>query len=198
MITVEIEQGTQEWLNVKAGIPSASDFDKILTTKGEPSKQAKKYMYRLAGERITGIREEGFKNGHTERGQIVEAEAREFYEFVNECKVDPAGFCFEDQKRFGCSPDGLIGKDGGLEIKCPSMAVHVEYLLNGALPTEYFQQVQGSLLVTGRKWWDFMSFYPGLKPLILRVTLDKVFTQKLALELEAFCKNLDEITERIR
>ena len=85
-----------------------------------------------------------------------------------------------------------------IEIKCPIMSTHVGYLLEGELPKDYFQQVQGQLLVTNRKWLDFISYYPSLKPLIVRVNRNEEFIKKLSIELELFCKKLDEIVEKIR
>ena len=199
MISEKIEQGTPEWLALKCGVPSASEFDKIVTTAGKSSKQREKYLYRLAGERITGCREEGYTNGAMERGAIVEAEARTLYEMIKGVEVEQVGVCYpNDDKAYLCSPDGLVGEDGGLEIKCPLMATHVSYLLDNVLPMDYFQQVQGSLLVTGRKWWDFVSHYPGIKPFIIRVERDEVFLKALQIELELFCKELIDITEKIR
>lgn len=198
MIALELQQQTPEWFAARCGVPSASNFDKIVTTKGEPSKQAQKYLWQLAGERVTGKQEESFTSGHMQRGIELEAEARQFYELVSDVVVQTVGICYPNEnKKYSCSPDGLVGEDGGLEIKCPSMAVHVGYLIEGVLPTEYFQQVQGNLLVTGRKWWDFVSYYPGLKPLMLRVYRDEEFIKKLDLALENFCEELDAVTKRI-
>ena len=199
MILLDCEQNSTQWFAARCGIPTASGFDKLITTKGEPSKQAQKYLWQLAGERITGTTEEGFKNKITERGNEVEAEARQFYELVNDCQVQKVGICYPDEsKRYSCSPDGLVGDDGGVEIKCPIISTHVGYLINGNLATDYFQQVQGQLMITGRKWWDIISYYPGIKPSVVRVLRDESFIKSLAVELEIFCKNLDEITERIR
>ncbi|MFA5499468.1 MAG: lambda exonuclease family protein [Candidatus Omnitrophota bacterium] len=199
MIVAEVLQGTPEWLAARLGIPTASGFDRIITTKGEPSKQAQKYMYQLAAERITGAKEEGYQNGVMQRGMEMEAEARAMYEFITGNEVKTVGVCYPDEKKaYGCSPDGLVNSDGLVEIKCPTSPVHVAYLLSGELPAEYFQQVQGQLLVTGRKYVDFFSFYPGLKPLPVRVERDEKFIKALMVELEIFVKELDEITERIR
>jgi predicted phage-related endonuclease len=199
MITADVIQGSPEWNAARLGIPTASGFDKIITMKGEPSKQALKYMYQLAAERITGVKEETYLNATMQRGIDMEAEARAMYELMTGNEVSVAGVCYPDDKKlYGCSPDGLIGKDGAIEIKCPTSAVHVGYLLDGGLPTEYFQQVQGQLLVTGRKYVDFFSFYPGIKPLLVRVERDEKFIKALMVELEIFCKELDKITERIR
>lgn len=198
MIIVDCVQGTEEWFKIKAGLPSASNFDKIITTKGEPSKQSQKYLYQLAGEKITGLKDATFQSEAMDRGIELEAEARQFYEMVRDCKVDQVGLCIHDKKRYSCSPDGLVGEDGLLEIKCPLIATQVGYLLDGEVPTDYFQQVQGQLLVTGRKWCDFVSYYPGLKPLIVRVMPDPGFIQKLEIELETFCNRLEDVIKKIQ
>lgn len=199
MIIVDCVQGTPEWDECRLGIPTASEFDKILTTKGEPSKQAQKYLYRLAGERVSRMKEDFYKNAIMERGNVVEEEARHFYDVLNDVTVERVGFCYgNESKTFGCSPDGLVGKDGLVEIKCPIQSTHVGYLLDGGLPMDYFQQVQGELFVTGRKWLDFISYYPAIKPLVVRVVRDEKFIRALTIELEVFCRNLNEIVEKIK
>ena len=197
MKIIDCQQGTPEWFQSRRGIPSASNFDKIVTTKGEPSKQAQKYMWQLAGEAITESTEETYQNSAMLRGVELESEARIFYELVKDVQVEQVGFCIHDVG-FGCSPDGIVGDDGIIEIKCPSLAVAVGYLLDGGLPTDYFQQVQGQLLVTDRKWCDFISYYPGLPPLIVRVEPDKKFIEKLHNELKLFCKNLNQTITKLK
>ena len=193
-----MEQSTEEWFAIKAGIPSASNFDKLLTVKGEPSKQRTKYMYTLAGEKITGKKEETYQNAAMTRGIEMEAEARNCYDMIKGYDVKQVGFCMDDNRQYGCSPDGLVSEDGLVEIKCPLMATQVGYLLENKLPTDYFQQCQGQLFVTGRKWLDFVSYFPGLKPFITRVTPDKKFHAALKKELDLFVTELNEIAERIR
>ena len=112
-------------------------------------------------------------------------------------EVQQVGFCLEDGGRYGCSPDGLVGDDGLVELKNPQGKTAVEYLLKGELPTTYFQQVQGQLLVTERAWCDFVSYYPGLPLLVLRVARDEEFIGKLESELAIFCQELDAICERL-
>ncbi|HDY86625.1 MAG TPA: exonuclease, partial [bacterium] len=183
----------------RAGIPSSSNFDKIVTTKGVASKSAQKYMYQLAGEKITGLKAETYQSKIMEQASITEGEARDFYELVNDVKINQVGFCYrDDRKLYGASPDGLIGDDGLVEIKCPLLSTHVGYLLEAKLPTDYFQQVKGQLLVTGRKWVDFVSYYPGIKPLMVRVVRDEGFIASLNFELDLFCAELKQITEKIR
>lgn len=197
MICLEHEQGTDEWLKARIGIPTSSNFDKLITSKGEPSKQAQKYCYQLAVERVTGVREEVYKNGAMARGTELEAEARNLYEMLNGVTVQKVGLCLSDNSRFGASPDGLVGKNGMLEIKCPLAATHVAYLLDGVIPSDYVPQVQGQLLVTGLRWVDFMSYYPGVKPLIVRVKRNEEFIAKLEKILESFCDELDQIAVKI-
>lgn len=199
MRIVDCTQRSPEWFAARVGIPTASNFDKIVTASGAPSKQRQKYLYQLAGERITGKTEETYQNAAMQRGTEMEGEARSFYEMMTGEKIDLVGLCLSDGKAiYGASPDGLVGKDGGIEVKCPLISTHVGYLLDWGLPADYFQQVQGGLLITGRKWCDFISYFPGLKPLIVRVEPDRIFQAILKVELEAFCKNLDELVEKIR
>jgi hypothetical protein len=191
-------QGSPEWFTARAGTPSASCFDQIITTKGAPSKQAQKYLYQLAGERIAGVKADSYQNAAMQRGLELEAEARQLFEMVKDVEVRQVGICyFDEQKRFSCSPDGLMEMEG-LEVKCPLIHTHVGYLLDGKLPTEYFCQVQGSMLVTGFEAWFFESYYPGLPPLIIRVERDYKFTAALKVALDAFCEQLDATEKRLR
>lgn len=199
MKIIDCVQGTPEWHAARCGIPTASNFDKIVDTSGKPSKQRKKYLYQLAGERVTGKAEETYQNGAMQRGIQMESEARNFYEFTSGKTIKEVGFCLADgQWKYGASPDGLVDKDGKVEIKCPTIATHVTYLIDGSLPSDYFQQVQGQLLVTGREWCDFISYYPGMNPLVVRVEPDRKFQAILKAELEAFCAELEEVVARIK
>ena len=199
IIEKDIKQGTPEWNALRAGIPTASGFDKIVTTKGEPSKQRQKYLYQLSAERVTGIKEDSYQNAIMQRGIEMEEEGRGMYELMTGNDVSVVGFCYRDKKKlYGCSPDGLIGDDGVLEIKSPLSYTHVGYLLKEVFPMDYFAQVQGQLFVTGRKYVDFFSYYPGIKPMLIRVEPDKKFIGALQVELEIFCEELDKITEKLR
>lgn len=198
MIIIDCIQNTPEWHAAKCGIPSSSNFHRIITTKGEPSKQRQKYLYQLAGERITGKPEQTYQSEDMQRGIEMESETRALYEFLTDKSVRQVGVCFPDEKKlFAASPDGLVNK-GLLEIKCPTLAVHVGYLLGNKLPLEYFQQVQGQLLVTGCKWCDFMSYFPGIKPFIFRVERDKKFIALLEMELKRFCADLKKVIKEIK
>lgn len=197
MKIINCEQLSPEWFEARRGIPTASNFDKIITTKGLPSKSKQKLMYRLAGEKVSGISEESFQSAAMLRGIEVEAEAASLYEVVKDVKIEKVGFCLSDVG-YGASPDGLVENEGMVEIKCPIISTHVGYLLDEKLPTDYFQQVQGQLFVADRLWCDFVSYYPGLKPIIIRVVRDETFIKALRVELELFCQELNEVVEKIK
>jgi hypothetical protein len=194
MIILDCIQGSPEWNAARVGIPSASVMDKIITTKGEVSKSGGKLMYQLAGERIIGRKEESYTNAAMERGIELEAEARALFSLTTGLDVDEVGLCYYDERRDrSASPDGLIvDRKEGLEIKCPSLAVHVGYLLSDKLPTDYFQQVQGSLYITGYDCWHFFSYYPGMKPFHKIVGRDEMWIAKLSKVLDDFVGDLEE------
>lgn len=195
MIILDVPQLSEEWFAARVGNPGASSFDKIVTSRGEPSKQYKTYLYGLAAEILSGQKIETYQSAAMQRGIELEAKARQFYEFANDAEVEQVGLCYRDEdKKYHCSPDGLVD-GGGLEIKCPTAPVHIKYLVNGKLPTEYVQQVQGSLFITGKDYWDFLSYYPGVKSLLVRVEPDLKFHAKLHEALEKFC---DELAATVR
>jgi len=200
IIIDDISQGSSEWFQLKAGVPSAGSFDKIITTKGEPSKQRQKYLYQLAGETITGQKESTYQNQNMLNGTERETTSRMVFEMLHEVEVQEVGFVFYDERKDrGASPDGLIvDRREGLEMKNPIMSTHIDYLLRGKLPTDYICQVQGSLYVTGYDAWWFSSMYVGLPPLILRVERDEKFIGVLSREMDAFCQELAEVVTRLR
>jgi len=198
MIICEAPQGSVEWLTDRAGVFSASNFDKLITTKGELSKQAQKYIYEIAAEKVSGIKAESFQSAAMSRGVELEAEAVDFYSLTHEVDPKEVGFVMDDLKRWGASPDRLIGDNGLLEVKVPLPHTQVDYLLNENLYQDYKQQVQGQLFVTGREWCDLIAYSRGLKPLIVRVKRDDEFIAKLEAILISSCKELDAIVEKIK
>ena len=199
MIIVNCEQGGEQWFAEKLGKPSASNASKIVTTNGEPSKQRTDYLYSLASEIITGTKIDGYKSKDMEEGNEREAQSRAHYELMTGKEVEQVGLVYKDKKRlFLCSPDGIIDSKEGLELKNPLPKTQVKRLIEGKLPTEYFSQVQFSLLVTGFEVWNFMSFCPDMPELILKVERDEKFIKKLHSELVAFCEELEEIVNKIK
>lgn len=173
MIEFPCEQGSPQWLEMHRGVPTASNFDKIMTTKARKlSSSILPFCYKLIGQLYyPGPLSEAdvYESDDMRRGRELEDQARRAYSLVKDVAVRQVGFVMDDASQFGCSPDGLVGNDGGLEIKCPRLSKHAEYLHAGVLPDDYACQVHGSLIVTGRQWWDFMSYAHGLPPLIVRV-----------------------------
>ena len=179
MRIIECEQGSPAWLQARLGVPSASSYAKLITTTGRPSAQADGYINQLVAERLTGEPTFFQVTDPMQRGMDLEPLARTAYEMETGNLVIQVGFLMHDTLQAGASPDGLIGENGGLEIKCPSGHTHVEYLRDDVLPTKYFQQVQGCLWISGRGWWDFMSYHPRMEPLIVRVFRDEQFIKAL-------------------
>lgn len=198
-IIIDCEQNSEQWWAEKLGKPSASNASKIITNEGKPSKSRVNYMYELAGELTIGKREESYRNDNILTGNEREAESRQFYEMINDVKVEQVGVVYKNNKKeFLCSPDGLINRKYGLELKNVIPKTQVKYLLENKLPSEYFAQIQFSLYVTEFEFWDFMSYCPGLKPLIIRVQRDEKFIKALGIELKKFCRELKEVIKKIR
>ena len=197
MIILTDEQGSPEWLASRLGRPSASMFSNLITTSGKPSSSAKKYIAEMVAERLTGRSKPFYTNDHMERGNFLEPEAREAYEFITDLEVVETGFILHDSEEFGCSPDGLVANDGGLEIKCPSDGVHAGYLIDGKVPTKYYQQVQGCMWVTGRDWWDFMSYHPEMPHLLVRAHRNEKYIEAMAEQVEAAVETIVKETERL-
>lgn len=187
-VLLDVEQRSDEWLKLRCGVATASCFDRIITpATGKASASAVAYRRELLAEWITGQPVSVKESGWMQRGTEMEPEARAFYEFESDAQVTEAGFVFLDERRLiGCSPDGLVGDDGLVEIKCPSPGVHVSYLIDAKMPTAYIPQVQGALWVTGRQWCDFVSYHPEIEPLVVRVNRDEPYIAKMATLIEAF------------
>lgn len=198
-----IEQGTPEWLALRAGHVSASVFKDVLAkTKTGEAAVRKALRLKLVTERLTGQPVETYKNGAMEWGTNTEPLARLAYEAKSGNLVEEEGFLLHPTiKWVGCSPDGLIDSDGGLEIKCPfNSCVHVQTLEEG-MPPEHKAQVQGAMWVTGRDWWDFVSFDPrmpaGLQLHIERVIRDVEYIKTLEEEVVRFLGEVEADLARL-
>lgn len=199
IIIDDIAQGTPEWFQACCGNVGASNIDKIITTKGDRSKQREDYMMTLAAERITGQKESVFQSQAMLNGIEREAEARTLFEMAHGVEVKQVGLIYKDDRKLcHCSPDGLVGDDAGYEVKNPLSKTHIKYLLANTLPSEYFCQVQFSLFVSERDKWFFMSHYPGLKPLILEIHRDEKWIDKCEQELNQFNDELAELVEKVK
>lgn len=199
MIILDCDQNSEEWYQARLGIPTASCFEKIVKTNGQPSASREKYLFKLAGEKLSRERTDSYYGASMEKGHKREDESRKEYSFINDVEVQQVGFCFFDEKReFGGSPDGLVGEDGGFETKNAESWVQVERLEKGWSKAKHFQQVQGNLYITGRKWWDLVSYSRGIKPIVIRFSRDEKFISKLAEEIQAFIYDLNKLVDRLR
>jgi len=198
MQVLNLEQGTESWFEARKGIPTASCFSKIVTpSKGDKSTSSKTYMYELIAEKL-GASNESYSNEWMERGNELESMARSTFEFLTDLKVDEVGMIKTDCGNIGCSPDGLIGDDGGIEIKCPKASTHIKYIIEGVLPLEYKTQVMGSLMVSERDYWYFMSYHPELDPFILKIERDEEFISKMKKHIDSFVVDMQEKFEIVK
>jgi len=200
-----VEQGSADWLALRAGRVTASNFGKVLA--GGQGKTRRAYMLQLVAERLTGEPAETYTNAAMEWGTQTEPQARAVYELMTGREVEEVTITLEGDY-IAASPDGLVGhRDeypsfGGLEIKCPNTSTHLDYLLRGELPAQYRPQVQGCIWVHRAPWWDFMSFDPRLPPasqaFILRVERDEEYIESLAGSVRAFVREMLELEQRLR
>lgn len=197
---VNVEQGTDEWRAARAGMPTASMFKDALA-KGE-GKVRRTYMMKLIGERLTGALSEGYSNGHMERGQEMEPEARDAYAWLNDVEPVQVGFVVNDSLidlgQIGCSPDSLIGESGLLEIKTKLPHIQCELLLQDRVPPEHLKQIHGAIWVCEKEWCDFVSYWPGLPTFIKRVHRDEKVIAELKSGLTEFYSEMLELEQKIR
>jgi putative phage-type endonuclease len=195
MRIINVEQRTTEWFAARLGVPSASNFERVITPGGKRSTQVEAYMNRLVADILTGVSEQHQPSEAMMRGTELEPEARAYYELIAG-PVEEIGFCIHDDG-FGCSPDGVVG-DGLLEIKCPLAHTHVEYLRAGHLPSTYIPQVQGQMLVMDKQWCDFLSYHPSMKPLLVRVNRDDKYCAMLHEALKELVRDVKANVELFR
>lgn len=198
MLIHDVHQGTTEWLQIRAGIPTASSFDKIITKSGKPSAQAEQYLYRLLAERMIGRNIVEHVSYWMDRGNQMEAEAISYYEGIRDLDTVRVGFVTNDECTIGASPDRLVGGDGLLEVKCPAEHTHVAYMLNRSVDEKYYPQIQGQLWVSGRAWVDILSYHPEMPPALIRVERDEKFITALAAAVTAFSAQLEEASADAR
>lgn len=188
----EIVQGTPEWHALRLGKVTASRVaDVIAKTKSGPSASRAKYAAELIAERLTGTTAERFTNAAMAWGTEQEPAARKTYEFYRDTDVEQVAFVLHPTiGDSGASPDGLVGEDGLVEIKCPETHTHIETLLGQAVPAKYVTQMQWQMACTGRAWCDFVSYDPRLpEPMRFfckRVMRDDSLIAELEREIVAF------------
>lgn len=199
-----MEQRSEEWFAARLGKVTASRVaDLMAKTRTGPSASRANYMAELICERLTGEPAANFSNAAMQWGTETEPMAREAYGFLRACDVVEAGFVphpFIDG--FGASPDGFVGADGLVEIKCPNTATHIETLLSETVPAKYITQMQAQMACTGRAWCDFVSFDPRLPEdmqiWVKRVPADPAFITDMEAEISAFLLELTQKLDALR
>lgn len=194
------EQGSADWMIARAGVVTASEMDAIITPlwKARTGDGVQTYLNRKLAEKWLGGPLPSVQGVFDmEQGNILEEEARPAFTIVTGLEVSTVAFITDDTGRVGCSPDGLVGDDAGLEIKCPRIETHIGYLRSGELPKDYAAQVHGSLYVTGRQKWHFMSYRRGLPPLILTVERDESIMAKIDDAVTTFLASMADEYQRL-
>ena len=195
-----IEQRTEEWFAQRLGKVTASRVaDVIAKTKTGPSASRENYATQLVLERLTNKQAEFYSNAAMQWGTDTEPMARQAYEVKRGVFVNETGFIDHPTiEMSGASPDGLVGKNGLVEIKCPESKTHMEYLLSGKAPAKYIPQMMWQMACTGREWCDFVSFDPrfpeNLQILVVKVDFDPVYVKMLELEITQF---LDDVSKKV-
>lgn len=200
MKIITADQGTPEWFAARLGKATGSRFSDILS--GGKGLTRKAYAVQLALEIVTGKQSETFTSQSMQDGTEREPIARALYEAHTGNFVDEVGFCLHDTMECGVSPDGLINEDGGIEIKCPKASTHAGYLSIPAEPSTYTAQIQGSMWVTDRSWWDFVSYHPDFPEnaqlIVRRIQRDDVYIAALQTSVEMFMKEVKREVDLIR
>lgn len=199
-----MEQGTKEWHDARLGKVTASRIADVLsfTKKGE-SVARQRYKQELAKQRLTGEKTEIPTNHHMERGIALEPIARQGYEAKTKTLVTEVGFYDHPTIAMsGASPDGVVGKDGLIEIKCPTEGNHLNTIVSKNYPIKYFPQIQWQLACTNRLWCDFVSFSldvpEDLQIYIKRIPRDDAFIAEAEAAVIQFLNEVDELVERLR
>lgn len=201
MIIHDIEQRTPEWYALRLGMPTGSMFSQLVTPRGLPSKSS--YAYTLAGEIFAGKELDPFNgNKWTERGEELEPAAKRLYEFSQDVEIKDVGFVTDDQKLWGCSPDGLVNDDGMVEYKCLKAEHHikaiVQYNKTKKAGADYIPQTQGQMKIVEREWCDLVFYHPDLPPLIIRQTPMKEFVKTLITQRDVVIEERDKILEALK
>lgn len=199
-----VEQGTEEWHEMRRGVITASRFKDVMS-KGRgtaPSKTRHAYMLELAAEVLTGNVEHFEPNKYMQWGTEKEPEAKSMYEFLTDNEVSEVAFIKHDTFNCGVSPDGLVGDNGGIEIKCPKTTTQIETFLSGKMPSQHKAQVQGCIWVTERDYWDFVSFDPRIDGeasfFNVRVERDEKYIKELADGIALFDDQLQDLIKQLK
>lgn len=198
MIIHDVIQGTPAWRQLRLGIPTASSFDRIITSTGKPSAQAEGYLLELLAEMVTGLPTQTVTTEHMQRGTEMEPVAISYYELQTDSETVPVGFMTNDEKTIGMSPDRMVKPNRLVEAKCPSLPVHLGYLLGkSGVDSAYKVQLQGQLYVSGFEIVDIVCWNPQVPSVIIPVPRDEPFIKLLDAELQKFIVRLAAMREEL-
>lgn len=198
MKVYDVEQGGGEWLELRLGIPTASNFERIVTpAKLQPSAQQNKYAHELIAERVIMEPLTDMTSQWMDRGGQLEGEARLSYEFLKTTIVKQVGFVKTDDESRGCSPDGLVDDDGMIEIKVPSAKNFVAYSF-GDPTNEYLMQRQIQMEICERQWCDIVIYNPDMGTIIRRVHHNADFCYRVMEECDNFLVKVGKMEEEFR
>lgn len=204
MKIIDCDQGSPEWHAARLGKASASRIaDIVARTKSGPSASRANYAAELVAERLTGTPAEKFTNSAMQWGTDQEPQARLMYEIMTGDGVEQVGVVLHPTIEMSCaSPDGLVGHDGLIEIKCPNTATHIETLLGAEIDGKYIKQMQWQMACTGRAWCDFASYDPRLPAEmqlhVRRVPRDPVMIAELERDVRAFLADVSTTVQQLR
>jgi len=193
------EQGSTGWQQARLGIPTASTMSRLVTAsyKVSDSEGAREFVWEKLAEKTLGYAPADVSTFGMSQGTLGEGEAVGWYELMTGQKVESVGFCVTDDGRCGASPDGLIGEDNGIEIKCPAPHTHLKYLAAGVVPTEYRLQVQTCMYVTGRTAWTFVSYSRFFPPMIVHAHRDPKAQEAITAALDLFWNRYAEAEAKL-
>lgn len=200
-MTIQIfdcDQSSPEWHACRLGIPTASRFATVMANgrDGGPSVTRREYLYKLAGEIMTGDLMDNYSNHHMDRGKEMEDEARNMYAFMTDAIPQRVGFIRNGMK--GGSPDSLIGASGLLEVKTKLPHLTIECLLKDDFPPEHKAQCQGNLWISEREWIDIAVYWPKLPLFVKRAYRDAPYISKLSDAVDRFNEELAATVDRVR
>lgn len=205
MKVIDFPQGSADWLQARAGKVTASRMSDVLATiKTGEAAARRDYRAQLVAEILTGKpQDDGYINAEMQWGLEQEPMARNTYEIASGMLVDQVGFVLHPMiERAGASPDGLIGEDGVLEIKCPKTATHLQYLLDGAVPSKYQPQMMWQMACTGRAFAEFVSYDPRLPEKLrlfhCRLERDDARIKDMEREVIAMLVDVDRMLETVK
>jgi len=200
MKILDVRQNSSEWLFARAGIVTVSELDNLVspTWKIRDGESPATYMHKKLAEKILGQPIDlDISTFSMDQGHLLENEAIPYLSYVHNLKVERVGLCLTEDGKVGASPDGLIGEYSGVEVKSPMDHTHLKYLLGGILPKEYMAQVYGSMWVTGRSSWYFLSYSRKFPKLLIKIDRDEAIMSAISKAVETYYTTFDQALAKI-